>query len=836
MSEERAGWRNGGMRYADPTVCPFCRSALPHAVSTCGACGLQVRHPLAMELFATLRRADHLLERLQQVSAAPVRVPVGAGVGAPAVPTAPTVPPAPPYPAPAPVAPARTGVAWASVPKILLGLGAFFLLVAAIIFLAVSWSHLGVGGRTAVLLAFTALSGGAALLLHRFGLRIAGESLIVVGLGMLALDVIGAGNAGWFGELADGTIALATGVALLLGGTAAGLLVVAGRPRLVAPQIIAGLGLFTAYCGALSATDHRLLAGHLVVAIGVAGAFAARRAGLPVLSGSLAVPAGAAWAMGGLLALGEALDRPDLEQLWLDGSGWSMLATAGAAVVPGVLLRHRALVQWGGSAAALIVTAALALPCIDTTVGTVGVVALLITLGWTLALALLPALLRPVAVAPSVIGAFILSGLAVITTGVATDRWLAVVSSERLRAAGRFAGPDGVTEPLLTMPSALVVVAVAALLLTGTRTASAWVAWAAVAWATAGVAAAVTVASYDVPVAAAIAVLLVTAAVAAAASLRSDAAAQPLVTSLAGAVGACAVVLALPWVALTVATAAVSLLTSAAVHLRAAVPALRVMAGLLVGPALALLVWSVAATAGLEVAWRGVPLLVVLGVLAIARPRPEIEVPAAAAGVLGTVLAVGAATEEAASLALHLTVLGFLVSATALIHESRRGAAWAGGALLLLASWVRLGDLGVTEPEAYTLPLAAALTVIGLMQLRRDPDASTATTLTPGLLLATLPSLLWVLEDPASLRAVLLGIGAVLITVAGAALRWSAPLVVGAAVGATVVLRELGPYAGDAPAWVWIGLGGALLVVVGITWERRLLEVRTAAGLLRRLR
>ncbi|NYJ02280.1 hypothetical protein HNR19_002978 [Nocardioides thalensis] len=820
------------MRYADPSLCPDCRSDLPHAVPACPSCGLQVRHPLATELFSTLRRADVLLARLQQESRVPVAV--GAPPAPPAVPPAPVPPPPLPQSAPA----RRTGVAWASVPKILLGLGAFFLLVAAVTFLAVSWSHLGVGGRTAVLLAFTALSGGAALLLHRLGLRIAGESLVVVGLGMLALDVVGAGNAGWFGELSDGAIALASGVALLVAGTAVGALRLAGRPRLVAPQLIAGLGLLVAYCGALETIGHPLLTSHLAVVLGVAGTLAARRAGLGVLAGSLAAPAGIAWAFGGLVALGEALDTPSVEQLWLDGSGWSLLATAAAAVVPGVVLRHRALIQWGGSVAALVVTAALAVPCIDTPVETVGLVALLITLGWTLALAFLPALLRPVAVAPAVIGGVILGGLVLVTTSIALGRWMEVVSSDRLRAAGRFTGTEPATEPLLTVPSALVVVAIAALLVSGTRdrARSTWIAWAAVAGVVAGVTAAVTVASYDVPVAAAIAVLLVTAAGAATVALALDDGAQLGVAALGMVVGGTAVVLGLPWSGLTVAASAVALVVAAALHLRAGVPALRAVGGSCLGPSLALLVWSATAAADLDTTWRGVPLLLALGVLAIARPRHEVEQPALLAGLLGGLLAINAAPDTASSLALHLTVLGFLVSATAVIHESRRHAAWAGGAILLLATWVRLGDLGVREPEAYTLPLAAILTVIGLIGLRRDPDASTATMLTPGLLLATLPSLLWVLDDPASLRAVLLGLGAVLMTVAGAALRWSAPLVVGAAVGATVVLRELGPYAGDAPAWVWIGLGGALLVVVGITWERRLLEIRTAAGLLGRLR
>ena len=80
--------------------------------------------------------------------------------------------------------------------------------------------------------------------------------------------------------------------------------------------------------------------------------------------------------------------------------------------------------------------------------------------------------------------------------------------------------------------------------------------------------------------------------------------------------------------------------------------------------------------------------------------------------------------------------------------------------------------------------------------------------LAPGLTLATVPSLLVALDDPTSLRALLLGLGCLVLVLAGVALRWSAPLVVGSVVGAVLVLRELAPYAADLPPWVVIGLSG----------------------------
>ena len=816
------------MRYADAALCPDCRSDLTPGADACPTCGLVLRHPLAVELFRTLHHADDLVAGLRVASTAP----------APTTAARPTPPaPVPPLPVLPPMPPARSGIGFGWVPKILLGLGALCLLVAAITFLAVAWSHLGVGGRTAVLLAFTGAAGAAALVLHRFELRVAGESLIVVALGLLGLDVVGAGTAGWFGHLSDGTIATVTGVVLLVAGAATGLLRVAGRPRLVAPQVIAGIGLATADLGSLGVTSHGLLASHLWVLLGCGIVILARRTGLPTLAWSMACAAGLAWTIGILGGLTLALEQPTFHELWVDGTGWSLLASAAALVVPGVVLRDRELLQWGSSAAALVVTGTLAVPCLDTSVRTVELVALLITLGWAAALALLPRLLRPAAIAPAAIGAILLASLQLVTTGVAAERWWHAVERPDRAAGDHFGGAAAVTEPLLTVPTLLVVLAVVALILpadgSGRRP---WATWAAAGGLVAGAGAALTIASYDVPVLYAVLTLVVTGVAATLLALATDGGRQRGFGVTALGVAAAAVVTGVAWPLLAALAAAGALGVSVALHLRGRETDLRVLAGVVVPVSLAALVEAGAAVAALDEAWRAVPVLVAVGVLAIARARTEIEVPAALAGSLCVVPAVAAAADPSGSLALHLTVAGFLVTATALVNDHRRDAAWVGGALLFLASWVRLADLGIHAPEPYTLPLAAALLGIGVWRLRESPAATTAATLTPGLLLATVPSLLWTLDEPTSPRAALLGLGAVAMAVAGSALRWSAPLVVGASVGAAVVLRELGPYAGDAPAWVWMGLGGALLVVVGATWERRLLEVRNAVGLLGRLR
>ncbi len=187
--------------------------------------------------------------------------------------------------------------------------------------------------------------------------------------------------------------------------------------------------------------------------------------------------------------------------------------------------------------------------------------------------------------------------------------------------------------------------------------------------------------------------------------------------------------------------------------------------------------------------------------------------------------------------ALWLAVAGFAVCASALVNESRRNAVWR------RMCPAPAGDLGTPGrprgARARGLHAAAGRRPCSHSAAggcsARPPSAPPRRCL-PGLLLGTIPSLLWVVGDPVSLRALVLGAACLVLTIAGAALRWSAPLLVGASVGAAIVVRELGPYAGDFPKWVWIGLAGALLTVVGITWERRLLEVRKAVGFLGRLR
>mgnify|MGYP005814680151 CR=1 FL=1 len=175
------------------------------------------------------------------------------------------------------------------------------------------------------------------------------------------------------------------------------------------------------------------------------------------------------------------------------------------------------------------------------------------------------------------------------------------------------------------------------------------------------------------------------------------------------------------------------------------------------------------------------------------------------------------ASQEAGNLAVRATLPSTddaLLVARALTDDRRRRVAWAGGMLLAAATWVRLADIGVEAPEAYTATTALALLVVGLRALRRAPERGSVATLLPGLVLAVLPSLLWVLaQDPVSWRALLLGLGCLVLVLGGARLGWQAPLLVGTVAGGLLVLWLLG-WGTAVATWLAPGALGCLAASV----------------------
>ncbi len=218
--------------------CPVCGTPAAPAPAACPTCGLPAVTQAATvvaRLEATIdefaRERDALVATLRGVArtapARPARVPVVARVGAPtpapppppgpfppAPPTHPppaAAPPASPPPAAPPPAspPPASGASPAGPPpaprrrlspqQVLLGLGALLVVAAAIAFVAVAWTRLGVSFQAAVMATVTAAACGTSAVAARRGLRATEEALAAAGAALLAVDLGAAHGLGLLG-------------------------------------------------------------------------------------------------------------------------------------------------------------------------------------------------------------------------------------------------------------------------------------------------------------------------------------------------------------------------------------------------------------------------------------------------------------------------------------------------------------------------------------------------------------------------------------------------------------------------------------------------------------
>jgi hypothetical protein len=839
-------WLDGGMtRYADPERCPDCRSPITPGVVACPACALPLRGETAQRLFTTLSLADELLISLR---AAPAPVAAGATSGS--------------HPA-SPRVTARRTLRATSAPQILLALGAGCLLVAALVFLAVSWSVLGVGGRTATLVGLTVVAGGLAAALARRGLGAGAQSLALVAYGLLTLDVLGADRAGWFGAPSTADLLGLLGAVLVLTGSGGA---VAARRTAVATlscaELVAAIGAGLGTLGVAS-VDRLPVAPALVLATVLPAALglAARRLRLAVAAiGSWAVAA-ASWLSLTGYALGRAFgDDHGWHALWVDGEVWPLLAAAALAALSAAPWRSLVPARVAALAVThLLLTVALLAPTarLQATPLTLVAIGLLAVTG--VVTAVLP---RPWGLVNAV------------TQGVGATGVLAVTVLLVAEAGGRLvdaSGPVWAGSAGDVLPAAFVADAPArqpagwllplcVLALAGTG----WVlarAWVRVGRGAAGVAdlrvgaavlgasvvAAVTL--YPVPLWLVLGMLVALAGAFTAWWLATGSTPTllPAAVFVAVAVG---VSLHADRLSAVLLCAAATLAT--VVLVRGRVPEVAAAGGVALAGTLAGASWSWTAVAGAAPVWAALMGLLALGGLVLLTPYTRARWASAdstrpltglEAGAVLAALALGLAGvqqspagEAEVWTSVYLTVAGAVVS-TMSLRRDRRELAWAGGALLAAASWVRLWDLGVSSPEAYTLPSAALLVLAGLDRLRRDRSVGTMAALAPGLSLALVPTLLWALVDPVGLRPLLLGLGCLAMVLVGARLGWTAPIALGAAAGAVLLLRLAAPYVGDAvPRWVLIAAAGAVLVALGATWERRLADARSVTTYVRDLR
>jgi hypothetical protein len=767
---------------------------------------------------------------------------------------------------PLPVAPSpRQETSAPSVQNILLILGGVLLTVAATAFTVVSWGHLGIAGRALVLAVVTAAALAAPLPLLRRGLRSTAESVAGLGLALTVLDAYalhrvaladtdGTGYAAaasavlamlWAGYglgVARGSgpalrlpvpAAVAAGqLPLLLWAVAAGadpyvitaaLLVTAACDTALALRTAAGIVRVTALTGAFGLGGWGVLAAGWLAATASTPGMAARAAVLLLFAAAIAL--GAAWraalpgpALGTAVAAGlllvaalGAVPRVALPDVWTVpvhlALGIALLTVVRASRAP-VPVRQGA-VWASGAVQALAVVWTLPVVAVSL-LGPVGQVArvwsgapgdvraaVAADLPWPPAAMAAPLVLGTVAAVLALLvrepglGArlFRQAGFADGGAGVGNggaDRSSLPDRDTVWRPRVLDAALGLVWAALLMLPATLELPYVAGLALLGALTV------------------ALLLPDRLVPTALA----LVTSAVLALLSLATE----PATLS----------VLAL----LTVLCAALARRTLPAVAATVYATALTCAAG---------------ASLGWEPEYIALLVLIVPAAAALYAPRAAgaTRLAVEVAGAVSALVAVGLAVAHPPVLSLVLALLGVIAAGTA-VRPDRRHAGYAAAGLFVLAAWVRLAAWEVTDPEAYTLPVTLPALLVGRLRRRRDPGASSWTAYGPGLAATLLPSLVAAWADPNWQRPLLLGLGALAVTLLGAGSNLQAPLVLGGSVLTLDALHELAPYlvqiADALPRWVAPALAGLLLLALGATYEQRLRNVRRMREMLQGMR
>jgi len=921
--------------------CPSCASLLVDLPAVCLTCRLPLQGGLAGRLWQLSVEASGLLTqrsrliaelRAQAAGSTSAQAQAAGSTYAGGMPNAayareaptqpqqppPTVPPAPPAPRPE-WTPRR-------VQNLLLALGVGLLGVAAVIFVAVSWGRLGVGGRAAVMTGVTAVAAYAGLATWRRGLTATAEALSLLTVGLALLDCAGARASDLLGlRSVDGAVFAAGSTAVVALAAGAGATVVRTRALRLSAAVLAQLPLPLLVNEAAQRADHPaalvaagLAAQALVALVTVVlwpGAAGTRDARVAVAAGGT---------LAGVLATASAVGAAYVEDGSLVAGTALLLVVAGGVGVAAELVARRrgttpglAAVVLRGLTAVLVVTAVWA-PLVDTVASRWIAVALaaagLVLLAGTRAVpagrrstpagVLLAATCGPGLAAGGVFVAVLAGRLqwleqpwsvtgnpsaretlvsrvdglvidlptgslepaAVLLLVVAVALALAPVVVPTLRRARTAAVPVAVAAGLLAAPAldtsyavglgtdlalglvALVAVTVlvrsrwtgpgAAALASGAVVLGGGVAWSAAAG----------VATLVMLPAAAMVLLAAVLVGRGVALLRGARVAASVVAGLllvaeAGAVArhdgagwaaADSVMLGL--------LAVVALGASLVVALRAPgdlAPADqfwdRVRRGLAVTGAAAALAEAGAVSWWLGAGPAGAGLAVAVAAAAVLAAS-TVPVPArlvavedlrAVAGV-AAVVGLPAAAIEPDRLWTALLALGVGVAVLGVRDDHRWG--WLAGLLLAGSSWVRLALSDVEAPEAYTVLPALALLAVGARRRRLDQAYRSWHAYAPGLGLALVPSLLRAVTDAGELRPFLLGVAALVVIGVGVARRLQAPLVIGAGVLAVDAVVQLAPYLAAAydavPRWVAIGLAGLVLLAAGATFEQRVRDVR----------
>lgn len=814
----------------DPLICPDCRA--PLADRTCTGCGLALTGPLAARLWEHMVAADGLVEQLR-TSTEPAREVLLTPCPAPAA------RPAPP----------KRGLSTLSAQAILLGVGGLCLLVAAAVFVAVSWSALGLTGRTLVMTAVTGAVGTVAAVLTRRGLRGGAETLWLLTTALIAVDLVAARGAGLLGDLDLRHVAGLVGGVLVVVSVAASAWALTTSVRNLTGMVgVSGFGVLLLTAGEAwtagprvpaTAASVPLLVGAALLASQVAGG--RLRPTAHVVSGVGAL----SWLV--LVLQGVGRTGADLASWWGDLRGWPLLVGAVWAAVPAALRRVPEPARYVGASASLVALVVFVLG------GTAAAdPEVLLLSGTALGLALVTAYLplvwaRPAAVMTAAAALVALADVAtrpfaVLVLLPSTGPARSANLHERLPSVGS-GDVSAWTAPVVALVAALCLLSLHRHLperhrATALRT---WLVTAPTLVAHGLVTALMLDQPELLPAVGAWSALVVLSA-----ALTYVGRGNPVALAFALAATGYLLVVGLRLAAPSHLLVAVSATTAALVL---AVAAARAGTDRLAGALVPLLAGGAVLQGGFAAMhWpyvahatgntAGLTLSLVAAVAGILAARAG-RTPATRQAIEGTALACAAVAPflpiDDTVVAATVTVAGSAVALVSILHRDRDLASWLATVLLGAATVIRLAD-HASAPELVVVPAALLLLAAGARRLLSDEDVTSWRALGSGLVLGLLPSLLLALDEPVSLRGALVAAAGVTALAVGVVRRWGAPFLAGAAVVAVLAVRHLGPVAEALPRWISLGSVGVALLLVGITWEARRHDAAAAERYLTALR
>lgn len=254
-----------------------------------------------------------------------------------------------------------------------------------------------------------------------------------------------------------------------------------------------------------------------------------------------------------------------------------------------------------------------------------------------------------------------------------------------------------------------------------------------------------------------------------------------------------------------------------------------------VGAQLAIVLFALGEYIGL---WAGAVSLALVGAAGIGLACRYVDQPlervlmstSALAVLLAQIMAVMVAADTATGVVLTIAAAPLVAYG---MNPARRAGLLVAGLLLIIANTAFVVASGATTVEWFTVPPAVVMLAIGVLAWR---DQSSWIFLGPGLLIGLVPPTLLADSNDNWIRVTLVVAAALAVILIGSSRGLQAPFAIGAAVLAKIGIWQFLEVAPLIPRWITLGAAGAVLLAVGATYERRLVQAKQAARWLSALR